>query len=146
MHALANLVRAASICGIGLVLAGCSATRPPGPPGSLAATPCPKEKCDLEITIVGDCKKEGAIFVKPEYVSVSDQDNIMRWRIVTAGYEFDQRTGIDFSFFAPFQRLGSSDPTVFRVLNKNDEGTSDHKYDVNIKGCKRFDPWVRNTR
>ena len=58
MHALANFLRAASVCGIGLVLAGCNAIRPPGPPMSLSATPCPKEKCDLEITIVGDCKKK----------------------------------------------------------------------------------------
>jgi hypothetical protein len=123
-------------------LGGCAAFDGSGViPKDLKAKPCPAERCDIEVTV-----KECKISVNDPVVEVRDQDNIMRWTIVSAGYEFDGK-GIGFGFFAPFQNLGSNDPKVARVLNKNNRtGTNDYKYDVKIKGCDTLDPWVRNIR
>lgn len=111
-------------------------------PRDLKPEKCPPGQCDIEVRIESNCK----ITVKPELAEVADQDNLMRWVIKSEGYVFDN-DGIKFSFFAPFKTLNSSDPKVFRVLNKNDwSGQRDFKYEVRIKGCKPLDPWVRNTK
>lgn len=135
-------VLVASSLGAAVVaLGGCAQlATAPGIPKDLKPEKCPPGQCDIEVRIESNCK----ITVKPELAEVADQDNLMRWVIKSEGYVFD-KDGIEFSFFSPFKTLKSSDPKVFRVLNKNDwSGQTDFKYEVRIKGCKPLDPWVRN--
>jgi hypothetical protein len=139
--ALAGLCVAAMIAPLG----GCGLfNAKSGIPKDLKPQRCPPGQCDIEVSIVGNCRDPGSIIVKPELAEVADQDNLMRWVIVTKGYEFD-RDGIDFPLLSPFKVLHSHESNVFRVLNRNDwSGQKDFKYDVNVKGCRRLDPWVRN--
>jgi hypothetical protein len=139
-----NVGRVLVVCSLGAVvvaLGGCAQLGTPAEiPKDLKPEKCPPGQCDIEVRIEGNCK----ITVRPELAEVADQDNLMRWVIKSEGYVFD-KDGIEFSFLAPFKILRSSDPKVFRVLNKNDwSGQKDFKYDVRIKGCQKLDPWVRN--
>ncbi len=132
-----------SLGAVVVALGGCAQLgTPKGAPIDLKPEKCPPGQCDIEVRVEGNCK----ITVNPELAEVADQDNLMRWVIKSEGYVFD-KDGIEFSFFSPFKTLKSSDPKIFRVLNKNDwSGQKDFKYEVRIKGCKPLDPWVRNTQ
>jgi hypothetical protein len=128
-----------------VALGGCAQLgTTPVTPKDLKPEKCPPGQCEIEVRIDGNCN----ITVNPELAEVADQDNVMRWVIKTDRYVFD-KDGITFPFFSPFKTLKSSDPKVFRVLNRNDYwlGSSDFKYEVRIKDCKQpLDPWVRNTQ
>lgn len=67
----------------------------------------------------------------------------MRWEIVTPGFVFDIN-GIQFEPpNTQFDVQNSPRPNEFRIHNKKSQ-SGDFYYFVNVKGCVRHDPWVRN--
>lgn len=130
---------------LSLVLQGCG-TAPamsgggPIPPG-ITARPCTPGICILEVTVV-DCTRPGGITVDPPLLDVTVARN-MRWVIVTRGYEFAPN-GIEFSPpNSQFVIQHSPDTNEFRVRNLKTQN-GDFYYYVNVDGCLRADPWIRN--
>ena len=123
-------------------LSGCAqpAGRP-GPPPGLAAAPCTPGVCTIQV-FVDQCSAVDGIRLDKPLVEASGAVN-MRWEIVTPGFVFDSN-GIQFE--PPndqFEVQNSPRPNEFRIHNKRLQ-SGDFYYFVNIKGCLRHDPWVRN--
>ena len=111
-------------------------TTPAGPP-----VPCNPGVCTLTVTVTS-CGGVGGITVNPPYVSVASPQNI-RWNIVTPGFVF-AANGIEFDPpNAQFEPQHSPDATEFRLRNHHRQ-TGDFYYFVNVQGCLRADPWMRN--
>ena len=131
----------------GLALQGCSA--PGGPPPSdgghmvpkAPPTPCNPGICKINVT-VNDCMREGGITVDPDFVSVSMARN-MRWVIVTPGFEFAPNGIVFDPPNAQFEPQNSPTTSEFRIRNLKTQA-GDFYYYVNVDGCRRVDPWIRN--
>ena len=124
----------------GSLALGIASSQPRSPPGN--PVPCNRGVCTLTLTIDGDCTQPGNIRIDKPFVSVDAALN-MRWTIAAPGFEFEAN-GIDFDPpNAQFQVQNSPRPNEFRIHNSK-SANGDFYYFVNIKGCARFDPWVRN--
>jgi len=116
-------------------------TGQPGPPAGLAASPCTPGMCTIQV-FVDQCDRPNGIRLDKPLVEAASAVN-MRWEIVTPGFVFDTN-GIQFDPpNAQFDVQPSPRPNEFRIHNKK-TGTGDFYYFVNVKGCVRHDPWVRN--
>ena len=136
---LRHLRPIAALC---VLCVGCAQPpRPPEPPPGLMAAPCTPGVCTIQV-FVDRCHAAGGIRLDKPLVEVTHAVN-MRWEIVTPGFEFDGN-GIE---FAPpnvqFEVRNSPQPNEFRIHN-NKTQDGDFYYFVNVKGCVRHDPWVRN--
>lgn len=129
----------AALC---VLCVGCAQPpRPPEPPPGLMAAPCTPGVCTIQVSI-DRCNAADGIRLDKPLVEVERAVN-MRWVIVTPGFEFDGN-GIEFDPpNAQFEVRNSPHPNEFRIHN-NKSRTGDFYYFVNVKGCVRHDPWVRN--
>jgi hypothetical protein len=131
-----------AIASMWVALSGCAQpTVRPGPPPGLAAAPCTPGVCTIRV-FVERCNAADGIRLDKPLVEANSAVN-MRWEIVTPGFEFDTQ-GIQFDPpNAQFEVQHSPKPNEFRVQNRKTQ-TGDFYYFVNVKGCVRHDPWVRN--
>ncbi len=142
-----------------IALAGCAVDDPMGPLGFLKNNPkpCPPGQCEITVTVTS-CANPGGISVDPSFVSTDKRNTMMRWKIVTPGYEF-AADGIAVYHpdgeFEPKPLPGQA-PNEFRMLNKNSKpgnkpgGYVDYGYAVQVKvpgglNCTVLDPWIRNS-
>jgi hypothetical protein len=124
-----------------IVFGGCAqpSTRPP--PAGLAAAPCTPGVCTIQV-FVDRCDAADGIRLDKPLVEVTSAVN-MRWEIVTPGFAFESN-GIQFDPpNAQFDVQHSPRPNEFRIHNRKTQA-GDYYYFVNVKGCVRHDPWVRN--
>ena len=120
---------------------------PPAPP--LAPQACDKPKCDVGITVYGDCSNANAISAYPDVLPVkrgNGNPNI-EWTITSTGYKF-AANGIDFHGDPEFTNGGAQGPTKFRWMDKNAD-TNYHKYAINLlrsdgSACAPKDPGIIN--
>ena len=113
----------------------------PSPPSGLAAAACTPGVCTIQV-FVDRCNAADGIRLDKPLVEVTSAVN-MRWEIVTPGFEFASN-GIEFDPANPqFEPRNSPRPNEFRIHNKK-TAPGDYYYFVNVKGCVRHDPWVRN--
>jgi hypothetical protein len=131
-----------SVAALCVALCGCAQpTRPPGPPEGLAASPCTPGVCTIQV-FVDQCNAPNGIRLDKPLVEATSAVN-MRWEIVTPGFVFDTN-GIQFEPpDTQFEVQHSPRPNEFRIQNKKAQ-SGDFYYFVNVKGCVRHDPWVRN--
>jgi hypothetical protein len=124
------------------VLAACAQTPPPpSPPPGLAPEGCPPGVCVIQV-FVDNCSAQGGIRLDKPFVSTTSAVN-MRWEIATPGFEFASN-GIDFDPpNAQFERQPSPGPNQFRIQNHKTQN-GDFYYFVNVRGCRRHDPLIRN--
>ena len=138
-----NLRRAGTlITSLCVALGGCAQTggAPQVPPG-LVASPCTPGVCTIQV-FVDRCGAADGIRLDKPLVEVTSAVN-MRWEIVTPGFEFASN-GIEFDPTNPqFEPRNSPRPNEFRIHNKK-TAPGDYYYFVNVKGCVRHDPWIRN--
>ena len=144
-NALRNGILSVSALLAGIVLQGCGTTSstPVGGFGAPTAPPwpCSPGICRIEVKVV-DCVADGGITVDPPFVEVTVARN-MRWVIVTPGYEFAPN-GVEFSPpHAQFVTQPSPDSAQFRIRNLKTQ-LGDFYYYINVDGCRRVDPWIRN--
>jgi hypothetical protein len=128
-----------SLC---VALCGCAQTSgaPRVPPG-LVASPCTPGVCTIQV-FVDRCNAADGIRLDRPLVEVTSAVN-MHWEIVTPGFEFASN-GIEFDPTNPqFEPRNSPRPNEFRIHNKK-TAPGDYYYFVNVKGCMRHDPWIRN--
>jgi hypothetical protein len=122
-------------------IAAAQSGRPPGPPPGLGATPCTPGICVIRV-FVDDCSSAGGIRLDKPLVSVAEAVNL-RWEIVTPGHVFAPN-GIEFDPPNPqFEAQNSPRPNEFRLRNHK-TAAGDFYYFVNVQGCARHDPWIRN--
>ncbi len=134
---LASFVTAAAILGVvACSTAQVARTLPAGAP-----VPCNPGICTINVT-VASCGTAGGITVDKPFVSVAGPQN-MRWNIVTPGFVF-AANGIEFDPpNSQFQVQNSPDPAEFRIHNQRSQ-SGDFYYFINVQGCLRADPWIRN--
>lgn len=128
-----------SLC---VALCGCAQTSnaPRVPPG-LVASPCTPGVCTIQV-FVDNCNAQGGIRLDKPFVSTTSAVN-MRWEIATPGFEFASN-GIEFDPpNAQFERQPSPGPNQFRIQNHKTQN-GDFYYFVNVRGCRRHDPLIRN--
>jgi hypothetical protein len=125
-----------------VAVCGCAQpTRPPAPPPGLAAAPCTPGVCTIQV-FVDRCNAADGIRLDKPLIEVTSAVN-MRWEIVTPGFVFDAN-GIQFEPpNAQFDVQHSPRPNEFRIHNRKSQ-LGDFYYFVNVKGCVRHDPWIRN--
>lgn len=123
-------------------LVAVAAAQPGGtPPPGLGAVPCTPGVCVIQV-FVDDCSAPGGIRLDKPLVSVTEAVN-MRWEIVTPGFVFAEN-GIEFDPPNPqFEPRNSPRPNEFRLHNRKSQA-GDFYYFVNVQGCARHDPWIRN--
>jgi hypothetical protein len=125
---------------LGTTLSSCSQVTK-APPADLLPSRCTPGVCVVQV-FVDACTVAGGIRLDKPLVEVTDAVN-MRWEIVTPGFEFDAN-GIAFDPPNPqFQVQQSPRSNEFRLHNAKSQ-SGDFYYSVNVKGCVRHDPWVRN--
>jgi hypothetical protein len=113
----------------------------PSPPPGLIAAPCTPGVCTIQV-FVERCNAADGIRLDKPLVEATEAVN-MRWEIVTPGFVFDDN-GIQFDPpHAQFDVRNSPRPNEFRIHNRKTQ-VGDFYYFVNVKGCVRHDPWVRN--
>jgi hypothetical protein len=127
---------------LSVALSGCAQPMlPPNPPPGLAAAPCTPGVCTIQV-FVDNCSATGGIRLDKPLVEATEAVN-MRWEIVTPGFVFDTK-GIEFDPPNPqFEARNSPQPNEFRIHNRKSQ-VGDFYYFVNVRGCARHDPWVRN--
>jgi hypothetical protein len=125
-----------------LLLTACGhVTRPKAPPEGLVAERCPPGVCVIQV-FVDDCSAPGGIRLDKPLVEVTAAVN-MRWVIVTPGFVFTA-AGIEFDPpAAQFEAQHSPQANEFRLHNQKARN-GDFYYAVNVQGCRKHDPWVRN--
>ncbi len=133
---------ALSIGTLCVTVCGCAQpSSQPAPPPGMAASPCTSGVCTIQV-FVDRCNAENGIRLDKPLVEVTGAVN-MRWEIVTPGFVFDTQ-GIQFDPpHAQFEVQHSPRPNEFRIHNKK-TSSGDFYYFVNVRGCVRHDPWVRN--
>lgn len=137
---------AAAIIGALVVVCYYIIIAPPVPP--VASQLCDKPKCEIAITVYGDCSNANLIAAYPDPLPVkrgNGNPNI-EWTI-GAGYKF-AANGIDFHGDPEFTNGQQQGPTKFRWMDKNSDGNY-HKYAINLlradgSACAPKDPGVIN--
>jgi hypothetical protein len=144
--------RPAAVCALISLLIGCATTSPSFSPRVLAlgpAIPCTPGVCEIQVT-VKDCAADNGIALDKPYVS-ADDSVVLRWTIVTSGYEFTSQ-GIQID--PPdrqFKIIPQGQKNTFMILDQHkkvDQGDPTY-YFVNIQkvdgpACKQLDPFIRN--
>jgi hypothetical protein len=123
-------------------LAACAQAPPrTGPPPGLSPERCTPGVCVIQV-FVDNCSAQGGIRLDKPFVSTTSAVN-MRWEIATPGFEF-AGNGIEFDPpNAQFEQQPSPRPNQFRMQNRKTQN-GDFYYFVNVRGCRRHDPLIRN--
>jgi hypothetical protein len=145
MHTMTHGLRRLA-CHAALLLAALAACAqvppaPPAPPPGLSPERCTPGVCVIQV-FVDNCSAQGGIRLDKPFVSTTSAVN-MRWKISTPGFEFADN-GIEFDPpNTQFERQPSPHRSEFRLQNHKTQ-SGDFYYFVNVKGCRRHDPLIRN--